>query len=112
AYRQDKDISVEWRVENEANMKHYEVEKSTDGIHFVTLAVVAATANGGRSAIYVTKDTKPVEGYNYYRVRSMDVNGKTAYTNIVKVFMGSTKQDIFISPNPITDGMIHLQLMN
>src|SRR5204862_757965 len=72
----------------------------------------AARANGGRSAIYVTKDTKPVEGYNYYRVRSMDVNGKTAYTNIVKVFMGSTKQDIFISPNPITDGMIHLQLMN
>ena len=42
----------------------------------------------------------------------MDINGKTAYTNVVKVLMGSIKQDITIYPNPITDGMIHLQLMN
>ena len=31
---------------------------------------------------------------------------------MVKVLMGSTKQDIVIVPNPITDGMIHLQLLN
>ena len=42
----------------------------------------------------------------------MDINGKTSYTNVVKVLMGSMKQDITIYPNPITDGMIHLQLMN
>ena len=57
-------------------------------------------------------DITPVEGYNYYRVKSVDMNGKTAYTNVVKVLMGSTKQDIVIVPNPITDGMIHLQLLN
>ena len=112
AYRQDKNINVEWRVENEMNMKQYEVEKSTNGTQFTTLAVKAATANGGRSAIYVTADVNPVEGYNYYRVKSVDINGKTAYTNVVKVLMGSLKQDITIYPNPITDGMIHLQLMN
>ena len=42
----------------------------------------------------------------------MDIDGKIAYTNIVKVLMGSIKQDITIYPNPITDGMIHLQLLN
>ena len=94
------------------NIKQYEVEKSINGTQFTTLAVKAATANGGRSAIYVTTDVNPVEGYNYYRVKSVDINGKTAYTNVVKVLMGSIKQDITIYPNPITDGMIHLQLMN
>ena len=30
AYRQDKNINVEWRVENEARVKQYEVEKSSE----------------------------------------------------------------------------------
>ena len=112
AYLQDKNINVEWRVENEKNMKQYEVEKSTNGTLFTTLAVVAATANGRASAIYVTTDVTPVEGYNYYRIKSVDINGKTAYTNVVKVLIGSLKHDITINPNPITDGMIHLQFLN
>ena len=112
ATRQDKDISVEWRVNNEVNIKQYEVEKSTDGNHFTTMTVEQPTANNGGSAIYVALDSKVIEGYNYYRVKSVDVDGKTAYTNVVKVLIGSLKQDITIYPNPITDGMIHLQLMN
>ena len=62
--------------------------------------------------MYVVADTRPVEGYNYYRINSVDINGKTAYTNVVKVLMGSIKHDITIHPNPITDGMIHLQFLN
>ena len=112
AYRQDKNINVEWKVENEMNVKQYEVEKSIDGTHFTTMSIQAATANGGGSAVYVAKDEKPVEGYNYYRVKSVDINGKTEYTTVVKVLMGTIKQDINIFPNPITDGMIHLQLTN
>src|SRR6476659_4288753 len=94
------------------NMKQYEVEKSTNGTQFTTLVVKPATANGGHSAIYVISDVNPVEGYNYYRIKTVDLNGKTAYTNVVKVLMGSIKRDITISPNPITDGMIHLQFLN
>ena len=62
--------------------------------------------------IILIADANPVEGYNYYRVKSMDIDGKTAYTNVVKVLTGSIKQSITIYPNPITDGMIHLQLTN
>ena len=112
AYQQDKHINVEWRVDNEVNMKQYEVEKSINGTDFTTMTTKPPTANNGGSAIYVAIDASPVEGYNYYRIKSMDINGKTSYTNVVKVLMGSMKQDITIYPNPITDGMIHLQLMN
>ena len=76
------------------------------------IAVTAATTNSGRAASYIVADALPVEGYNYYRVKSVDMNGKTAFSNIVKVLMGSIKQDITIYPNPITDGVIHLQLTN
>ena len=112
AYKQDKNITVEWRVDNEMNMKQYEVEKSTNGTDFTTITLQAATANNGGSVAYVASDASPVEGYNYYRVKSVDANGKTSYTNVVKVLIGTLKQDITIYPNPITDGMIHLQLVN
>ncbi|MBA3830261.1 MAG: Ig-like domain-containing protein, partial [Taibaiella sp.] len=112
AYRQGSNINVEWIVDNEMNIKNYDVEKSADGLHFTTLTTTAATANGGRSASYLAADARPVNGYNYYRIRSNDLNSKTEYTSIVKVFMGRTKQDIVIYPNPITDGMVHLQFMN
>ncbi len=112
AYRQDKNINVEWRVDNEVNMKQYEVEKSTDGNTFTGIAQQKPTANNGGSAVYVNADASPVTGFNYYRVKSTDINGKTSYTNVVKVAMGTIKQDISIYPNPITDGMIHLQFLN
>ncbi|MEO7045715.1 MAG: T9SS type A sorting domain-containing protein, partial [Ferruginibacter sp.] len=112
AYQQDKNINVEWSVENENGIKQYKVEKSTDGTSFSSIAVQPPAANNGGSAVYVQEDTKPVEGYNYYRIHSVDINGKESYTNVVKVLIGSIKQGIVIYPNPITDGMIHLQFMN
>ena len=112
AYRQDKNINVEWKVDNEMNIKQYETQKSIDGNGFTNLSVTAATANGGHSASYLVTDTHPVEGYNYYRIKSVDLNGKTAYSNIVKVMMGSDKQEISVYPNPVVNGIINLQLNN
>ncbi|MFT3908399.1 MAG: Ig-like domain-containing protein [Ferruginibacter sp.] len=112
AYKQDKNINVEWKTENEINVKQYEVEKSLDGSKFNTIAVKAATGNNGASAAYQAIDEHPVTGYNYYRVRSVDVDGKTQYTNIVKVLVEAPKSDIAIYPNPITNGIVNLQLIN
>jgi len=112
AWKQDKDIEVQWRVDNERNIKQYEVEKSTDGSNFTSIAQQKPTANNGGSAVYVSADANAVTGFNYYRVKSTDINGKISYTNVVKVLVGTLKQDITIYPNPITDGMIHLQFTN
>ena len=112
AYRLDQNINVEWKVDNEMNIKQYEVEKSIDGAQFIKVAVTSAAANGGRSATYVITDAKPVEGYNYYRIKSIHINGEVTYTNVIKVLMSSAKQDITINPNPVTDGIIHLLLTN
>jgi hypothetical protein len=112
AWKQDKNIDIKWRVDNEVNMKQYKVEKSTDGIQFTGIATKAPVANNGGSAAYVIADTNPAEGFNYYRIKGLDAYGKTSYSNVVNVFMGSLNRDITIYPNPITDGMIHLQLMN
>jgi hypothetical protein len=110
AYRKINDIAVEWSVENESNLKQYEVEKSADGNVFAIAYTVAA--NNAALSNYKWLDVQPLAGNNYYRIRSTDINMQTVYSNIVKVNMGKVEQTISIYPNPVINGMINLQLNN
>jgi hypothetical protein len=110
AYAKNKDIAVEWKVENENNLEQYSVEKSVDGNHYITANTVAA--RHAAVSNYNWLDVNPAEGYNYYRILSTDVNGKTAYSVVVKVFTGKEKPGISIYPNPVSNGIINLQLTN
>jgi len=110
AWQDNKNIAVEWKVENEKNLEQYNIEKSIDGNHFTTVGKVAA--NNAVTSKYQWLDVNAAEGYNYYRLLSRDVNGKTAYSTIVKVLIGKARQSITIYPNPVTNGRINLQLGN
>ena len=92
ALLQNDAVKVEWKVENERNIKQYEIEKSADGNLFTTMAVTLATANNGGSASYLKTDTHPLGGYNFYRIKSVDINGQTAYSNVVKVLLKNEKR--------------------
>ena len=88
------------------------MEKSANGTSFANIATKAATGNAGTTSIYQSVDEQPVSGYNYYRIRSVDLDGKVNYSNVVKVWMEPQKSDIAIYPNPITNGIVNLQLIN
>jgi hypothetical protein len=106
----DNKVSVEWNVENQSNMKQYEVERAADGNKFTTVAVV--TANNSNTSAYSWLDESPFAGNNYYRVRSVDVNGKIAYTSIVKAQISDISVSIKVFPNPATEAKVNLQLNN
>ncbi|MBS1742856.1 MAG: Ig-like domain-containing protein [Bacteroidetes bacterium] len=112
ANKNDKKVDVEWKTENEINVKQYEVQKSATGSEFTTFAIAEAKGNNGNNASYLAKDESPVTGYNYYRVRSVDNDGKVQYSTIAKVLFDVPKSDIAIYPNPITNGIVNLQLIN
>jgi len=111
AYHRAKDIVVEWKVDNQSNMKQYEVEKSTDGNNFSKAATVQATHTSTEDYSWIDKE--PLGTNNYYRVRSIDINGKTGYTSVVKVQTGGVaRKGISIFPNPIVNGSVNLRLTN
>ena len=91
-------------------MKLYNVEKSTDGNRFSSVSDI--TANNLPVNNYSWTDAYPVDGYNYYRIRSTDISGGIKYSEVLKVFAGKGKGDIRVFPNPITDNTIHLQIVN
>jgi hypothetical protein len=86
------------------------VEKSTDGSNFSPIGIVAV--NEQLSGIYNYKDSHPSEGINYYRIKEMGKTGELIYSDVVKVDMGSLKSTMNIYPNPVVDGILHLQLHN
>ena len=103
-------VDVNWQVTNEKNMKQYEVERSTDGVNFMSKTSVVASNSG--SGNYRWTDEKPLRGAYYYRIRCVASDGKIQYSNMVKVLIGDGKPSISIYPNPITNGVINLHLNN
>ena len=110
ASQKEEQVLVDWKVKDELDVKTYEVEKSTDGVSFISMTTVNARNTGEDS--YEWNDDKPVGGYNYYRIKVTDMQGKITYTAVVKVLLPEGKPSISIRPNPITDGIIHLHFVN
>lgn len=107
AKEENKNIAVEWKVENELNIQSYEVEKSVNGVNFTKVATVNAGA-----LTYNWLDVNPAAGYNYYRIRSINQNGEISYSQIVKVMIGKTAPSISAYPTIIENGVTGLQLNN
>ncbi len=111
ARKTDSKVAVEWKVENQSNMKEYEIERSADGNNFAKIGSV--DANNNTASSYSFTDAAPATGYNYYRIASVDIDGKVTYTAIVKVQIGGTiTGGVSIFPNPIVNATINLQLTN
>lgn len=110
AVQKNSNIAVEWKVENQSKMQQYEIERSADGNQFTKVASVAA--NNSDAATYNWLDEHAASGYNYYRIRSIDVNGQASYSQVVKVQMSALASSVSVYPNPAINATVHVQLSN
>jgi hypothetical protein len=111
AYQKDRGIQVEWATQQETNMQGYEVEKSTDGVQFRKFGAVNALGNAGLNN-YNLFDANPVNGSNWYRIKSMEKSGKQSYSQVVKVNLGKAAITINAYPNPIIGNSFNLEMNN
>ena len=101
AAKELKDVMVNWRAVEEANLKGYELQKSTDGIDFKVLALVFAK-NGSTEVEYKVRDASPVTGTNYYRLKLIDNDDSYSFSKVVSVkFEDRGYTAIAILPNPV-----------
>ncbi|CAN5800283.1 hypothetical protein BH11BAC3_BH11BAC3_33550 [soil metagenome] len=109
ASKQGKDIAVQWKVENQLNIRSYEVEKSTDGSNFTKVNTQSATTSS-TTATYNWLDKNAATGDNFYRIRNIDLDGSTGYSKVVKVGFEKEKGGMVVYPNPVKNAVISLQL--
>lgn len=98
-------VQVTWKTAVEENLKHFEVQRSANGVDFSTIGIVQP----GQTS-YLFTDKEPLVGYNYYRLRSVDIDGKATNTPMVLVNVKNGAAIISsLYPNP-GNGNITLKL--
>ncbi len=112
AYRNNEYINVDWKTEHELSIANYEVERSTDAVRFTKVYTETNVVNNDRGAAYSWVDKNPVKGFNFYRIKSKEVNGTVKYTTVVKVLFEKTTPAITLYPNPLVDGTFNLYFVN
>jgi len=110
AYQLGSANKIEWSNLTESGVLNYHVERSANGSGFSDISVQTALKNDGSRADYIVVDANPLPGVNFYRIRTVEANGKILYTNIVKVNRNASNMDMVIYPNPVTGGQFSLQL--
>jgi hypothetical protein len=92
-------IALSWGTSSEKNLDYFDIEKSSDGKAFQSIARVNGHGTTNERNDYSLDYEKPYIGKNYYRLKSVDFDGYTEYFNVVMVDFDRSK--VFsIYPNP------------
>ncbi len=94
---------VSWATSQEINTSKFEIEHSVDGVNFAKIGNQNAAGNSNSTSYYNFTHLKPVAGFNYYRIKQIDINGAYKYSVIVKVLNKNDIKETIIAPNPVAD---------
>ncbi|WP_118953431.1 Ig-like domain-containing protein [Taibaiella helva] len=85
----DCEVMLSWLTGIELQFDHFDVEWSTDGASFVSLASVAAKGAGSSYSYWYRHGVK---GLNYFRLKMIDLDGGYRYSHIVSANPGCASQ--------------------
>ena len=107
----DKHALLSWEVSGETDIRHYEIERSADVQHWVTVGSEPAVATSNLDyKTYTHHSWENIEGKaNYYRLKIVEMNGTASYSPIVNVECAAEAK-ISIFPNPVSNDQFTLQL--
>lgn len=89
-------VNLFWQTSFEQNSHHFEIENSNDGSNWVNLGSVTAAGNSNIKKQYRFTHNNPQSGYNYYRLKQVDANGKFTYSEIRRIFIDEKDQPVII----------------
>lgn len=108
ATKDQNQVYLQWISSREIDNDYYIVEKSNDGLNYSELTIVDAK-NNLSGAKYNTIDAHPAQGWNYYRLTSVETSGKKQIEGIRALLFESSDFTLDIFPNPASQ-YVTLQL--
>ena len=102
------EVQVKWSTATEINVDYIAVQRSVDGHTFADIGKVKAFGNSNTIRNYSLVDDAPLIGNLYYRLHSVDFDGKEEFSRVIAVrYLSSSAVQIF--PNPTTR-QVNIQL--
>ena len=88
---------VAWSIASQQNNNAFVVERSPDDKTYSAISTVPQTTE----ADYKYIDRTTPSGIQYYRIKQVDIDGKSTYSNTASVKIPATMMTVY--PNPVTD---------
>ena len=93
-------VQLQWQTTDEINTASFNIQNSSDAASFIDIGIKDAVGSGNNEYSFI--DKKLVSGINYYRLQTVDIDGRISYSKIVSVNMAD-KQLFSVFPNPSKD---------
>ena len=98
-------VQLQWLSEIETNLGNFVVERSANGRNWEQLNSTAPKGNGSK---YEFTDIHPAAGINYYRLKSVDIDGHYEYSSVLSIQAQSTITNSFRYLEPAHSILISL----
>lgn len=93
-------VMINWETQHIEGTEQFFVEHSADGKNFTTVASEKAVRDQVK---YSATHDNASQGANYYRLRSIELNGEVSYSKIVRLSGKANAQQVALLPNMVTD---------
>lgn len=108
AERRGNNADLRWSTATEVNNSHFDVENSTDGLHFRYLTRVASRSAANQGAVYTLQDAD-LARYRaetvYYRLRQVDLDGTETFSPVRAVAAAPAGLLVQAYPNPFGEAV-------
>lgn len=124
---EDGTVELSWGTATETNNDYFEIERSQDGIFWESIATIDGAGTSIVGIDYLEYDYQPFYGTSFYRIKQVDFDGTTDYSDRRQVEVGTETQGVLevksVYPNPFSSfitldvsfpsgGEAQLQLLN
>ena len=94
------DVLVQWTTAMEKNVAGFDVERSSDALHFEAIGYVGSRGNATAPYAYAFTDVHPLDGKSFYRLKMKDMDGTFSYSDVAAVMRQSAGGQVTLSPVP------------
>ena len=104
----NKEALLNWSVMDNNDINYFEIECSTDGVHFSTLGKINSEPSDLPAANYEYTDQSQLIKSNiiYYRLKMVNVANNSTYSKVIRLSTESNESSgVKIFPNPVRDNV-------
>lgn len=97
------EIELSWETLSERESDYFLVEHSTDGTNWQVVDSIKAQGQSSELVYYSSRFNNIGEGYNYFKLSEMDLNGLKTLINFYVIDVKAFTSSILMYPNPVKD---------
>lgn len=99
-------VELKWITASEFNSSYFSVERSVDGIHFISIGKKTAAGTSNLENKYYFTDNSPSAAINYYRLHEVDIDRSNHYSNTILIEGNDNLAAVQLNPTIITNEVL------